>query len=82
MFDVLCVMQSRQARSEESALGMPGVSRWWSSIRTIMHAQRQSLPDKIPFRLRQFPPFCGQSRTTIRARNFAALIGRFRVGDN
>jgi hypothetical protein len=46
------------------------------------HPRKQQLPCEAIARPAKAPLLCGQSRTTIRARHFAALIGRFWIGGN
>jgi hypothetical protein len=76
------VLPQRQPRPAGGVLGVKGESCWRDLFTAFVPAYRQAQPDKLPFRPGLFPRFCGQSRTTIRARNFAVLIGRLWVGDS
>jgi hypothetical protein len=71
--DQLSVTQSREPT---------GVLRLWCSLRTSMHLIKLVLRVKIPTRSSQLLRFCGQSRITFRARQFATLIGPFRIGEH
>jgi len=46
------------------------------------HFHKQTLPADQLARSLPSPLLCGQSRTTIRARHFASLIGRLWIGGN
>ncbi|MES9942461.1 MAG: hypothetical protein ABW104_06920 [Candidatus Thiodiazotropha sp. 6PLUC2] len=52
------------------------------TLSAILDSRKHATQGGPHIRPNYLPQFCGQSRTTIRARHYASLIGRLCVGGN